>query len=127
MKIEINNEDSNVNKILSYSDNCFKLNNRLIRTNLVISKNRLYEDLLTNNFQDFTLQHLQKIISWHPEIILIGTGKTNNLPNFEWANHANNNNIGLEIMDTGAACRSYNLLLDEGRNVVACLFLVNIT
>ena len=71
MKIEINNEDSNVNKILSYSDNCFKLNNRLIRTNLVISKNRLYEDLLTNNFQDFTLQHLQKIISWHPEIILI--------------------------------------------------------
>ena len=127
MKIEINNEDSNANKILSYSDNWFKLNNRLIRTNLVISKNRLYEDLLTNNFQDFTLQHLQKIISWHPEIILIGTGKTNNLPNFEWATHANNNNIGLEIMDTGSACRSYNLLIDEGRNVVACLFLANIT
>jgi len=30
-------------------------------------------------------------------------------------------------MDTGAACRSYNLLVDEGRNVVACLFLANIT
>ena len=127
MKIEINNEDSNVNKILSYSDNWFKLSNRLIRTNLVISKNHLHEDLLTDNFQDFTLQYLQKITSWHPEIILIGTGKTNNLPNFEWAAHANKSNIGLEIMGTGAACRSYNLLIDEGRNVVACLFLANIT
>ena len=96
MKIEINNEDSNVNKILSYSDNWFKLNDRLIRTNMVISKNHLHEDLLTDNFQDFALQHLQKITSWHPEIILIGTGKTNNLPNFEWAAHANKNNIGLK-------------------------------
>jgi uncharacterized protein len=127
MKIETNIEDSNVNKILSYSGNWFKLNDRLIRTNLVISKNHLYEDLLTDNFQDFALQHLQKITSWHPEIILIGTGKANNLPNSEWATHANNNNIGLEIMDTGAACRSYNLLIDEGRNVVACLFLANTT
>jgi uncharacterized protein len=127
MKIETNIEDSNVNKILSYSGNWFKLNDRLIRTNLVISKNHLYEDLLTDNFQDFALQHLQKITSWYPEIILIGTGKANNLPNFEWATHANNNNIGLEIMDTGAACRSYNLLIDEGRNVVACLFLANTT
>ena len=77
--------------------------------------------------QIFIEKHLQKIISWCPEIILIGTGKTNNLPNFEWAAHTNKNNIGLEIMDTGAACRSYNLLIDEGRNVVACLFLANIT
>ena len=37
--------------------------------------------------------------------------------------YANKKNIGLEIMSTGAACWSYNLLIDEGRYVVACLFL----
>ena len=127
MQIEINKGDSSSNKIISYSDNWFKLNNRLIRSNLVISKNRLHEDLLTNNFQDFTLQYLEKITSWQPEIILIGTGKTANLSNVEWATYANKKNIGLEIMSTGAACRSYNLLIDEGKNVVACLFLPSIT
>ena len=60
---------------------------------------------------------------WKPELILIGTGKTLNCQNEGWLDYANKKNIGLEIMSTGAACRSYNLLIDEGRNVVACLFL----
>jgi len=62
---------------------------------------------------------------WQPEIILIGSGKTLNFPNKEWGEYLNKRNIGFEIMDTGAACRSYNLLIDEGRNIVACLFLAN--
>ena len=123
MQIEIDKANLGGNKIISYTDDCFKLNNRLIRKNLIISKNYIHEDLLTKNFQDFALQHLKIVMSWDPEIILIGSGKKAILPNADWINHTNAKNIGLELMNTGAACRSYNLLIDEGRNVVACLFL----
>ncbi len=75
MQIVLDNEDSHTNKITAYSDNWFKLKNKVIHSNLVISKNYLYEDFLTDNFQDFTLNHLEKIITWGPEIILIGSGK----------------------------------------------------
>jgi uncharacterized protein len=56
-----------------------------------------------------------------PEIVLIGTGKTLQFPD-----HAVNailleQNIGVEIMDTGAACRAYNFLAGEGRLVIAAL------
>ena len=61
---------------------------------------------------------------WQPEIIVIGSGKKLNFPNKAWADYVNKKNVGFEIMNTGAACRSYNLLIDEGRNVVACLFLM---
>ena len=123
MQIKLSNVNSSENKIIAYSDNWFKLSNEIIRTNIVISKNRISQDLLTDNYQDFTIQYLDKLILWQPEIILIGSGKILNSPNEEWVNYVNRKNIGFEIMDTGAACRSYNLLIDEGRNVVACLFL----
>ncbi len=125
MHIKLNNVSPSANKIIAYSDNWFKLSDRTVQKNIVISKNHIHEDLLTKNYHDFALQHLNKLMSWQPEIILVGSGKTSNFPNKEWGDYVNKKNIGFEIMDTGAACRSYNLLIDEGRNVVACLFLAN--
>ncbi len=125
MHIKQSNINSNMNKIIAYSDYWFKLEDRIVQKNIVISKDRIDEDFLTDNFQDFTLKHLRKLISWQPEIILIGSGKSSNFPNKQWQDYTNKRDIGLEVMDTGAACRSYNLLVDENRNVVACLFLTN--
>ena len=124
MQIKLNNTDSSTNKIISYSNNCFQLSNKVVQKNIVISRNRICEDFLTDNYQEFSLQHLDKLILWQPEIIVIGSGKKLSSPNKEWADYVNKKNIGFEIMSTGAACRSYNLLIDEGRNVVACLFLM---
>ena len=125
MHIKQSNINSNMNKIIAYSDYWFKLEDRIVQKNIVISKDRIDEDFLTDNFQDFTLKHLRKLISWQPEIILIGSGKSSNFPNKQWQDYTNNRDIGLEVMDTGAACRSYNLLVDDNRNVIACLFLTN--
>jgi len=124
MQIKLNNNDSSANKIISYSNNCFQFGNKVVQKNIVISRDRICENFLTDNYRDFALQHLDKLILWQPEIIVIGSGKKLNFPNKEWADYVNMKNIGFEIMSTGAACRSYNLLIDEGRNVVACLFLI---
>lgn len=125
VKIELDSEFPSSNKITSYSNDAFKIKDEFIKSNLIISKDRLIENWPVKSYQHLALQHLDDIISWKPEIIIIGTGKTPSFPNPELIAHAGSKNIGLEVMDTGAACRSYNLLVDEDRDVVACLFLSN--
>ena len=123
MKIELDSELSTSNKIISYSNGSFRLKDSLLKRNIVISKNCLIENWIVESYHNLATRHLDQIISWQPELIIIGSGSVPSFPNAELIEHTASRNIGLEIMDTGAACRSYNLLIDEGRDVVACLFL----
>lgn len=123
MKIELDSENPASNKIISYSDDSFTLKNKVIKSNIVISNDRLIENWCVASYKILALQHMDSIIEWQPEIILLGTGKESGFQNYELLSHFAAKNIGFEVMNTGAACRSYNLLIDEGRNVVACLFL----
>ena len=123
MKIELDLADTNALKIKSYSDNSFTVNDEIIETNIIISRERVIDHWLSDGYSHFATQHLDEIISWQPEIIILGTGSSLSLPAQDVTAYVNARQIGFEIMDTGAACRSYNLLIDEGRNVVACLFL----
>jgi uncharacterized protein len=64
-------------------------------------------------------------LPYHPEILLLGTG-----PTFRWAHPRiaaalMTTGIGFECMDTHAACRTYNVLLGEGRKVVAAILLAS--
>lgn len=126
MKIELDSGNSASNKIISYADDSFTLKDNVIKSNIVISKDRLIEDWPIKSYQDLALQHMDQIIAWQPEVVLLGTGKKTSHLNQELLAYLISKNIGMEIMNTGAACRSYNLLIDEGRDVVACLFLPGI-
>lgn len=55
------------------------------------------------------------------EIILLGTGRRQIFPAAEWRRAFAAAGIGVEIMDTPAACRTYNILAAEGRQVAAAL------
>jgi uncharacterized protein len=123
MKIELDSENATSNKIISYSDDSFTLKNKVIKSNFVISRDNLIENWSVDSYKNLAMQHMDPIITWQPEIILLGTGNESGFQHYELLSYITSKNIGLEIMDTGAACRSYNLLIDEGRNVVACLFL----
>lgn len=123
MKIELDSENPVSNKIISYSDDSFTLKHKVIKSNIVVSSDHLIENWPIASYKTLALQHIDSIIEWQPEIILLGTGKESGFQNHELLSYLAAKNIGLEIMNTGAACRSYNLLIDEGRNVVACLFL----
>lgn len=72
---------------------------------------------------DLQAQDFQDIISLNPNLILLGTGKTLVFPESELLAPLYNACLGVEIMDTAAACRTYNVLMAEGRNVLAALLL----
>lgn len=127
MKIEFDSENYASNKIISYSDDSFTLKDKVIKSNLVISKDHLIENWDVKSYKNLALQQFDEMITWQPEVILIGTANESGFQHHELLSYITSKNIGLEIMNMGAACRSYNLLIDEGRNVVACLFLPYLT
>ena len=69
------------------------------------------------------LEHFQELLDCHPELVVLGTGTTLRLPSPEIYGMLLKQGIGLEAMATAAACRTYNLLAQDGRKVAAALIL----
>ena len=67
---------------------------------------------------------IEQLIALGPEVILIGTGANLVFPSPSALAPARARRIGIEVMDTGAACRTYNLLTTDGRKVVAGLLMI---
>jgi uncharacterized protein len=75
------------------------------------------------SFTDVKAANLEAVLITkpQPELLLLGTGAAQHFPTPELHSAFTNAKIPIEAMDTGAACRTYNLLLNEGRAIVAAL------
>jgi uncharacterized protein len=68
--------------------------------------------------------HFQSLLDLEPEIVLIGTGDRLHFPAPYLVEPLLRHQIGVEFMNTAAACRTYNILVGEGRRVVAALLMI---
>ncbi len=68
-------------------------------------------------------ENLQEIIDYRPELVLIGSGGAFAFPDFSVQAWLQQHGIGCEVMDSAAACRTFNVLVSEQRNVAAALLL----
>jgi len=93
-----------------------------ISSNLIINPTTLIVDWQVHNLNDITDDSIIPILELEPEIAILGVGTKMTLPPVKINLMFQKYNIGLEVMDTAAACRTYNFLLTEGRNVTAALF-----
>lgn len=73
---------------------------------------------------DFSPAHFHGFIQEKPEIVLLGTGKNLTFPNQDCLSVLQQNNIGYEVMDTAAACRTFNVLIAEGRDVILATLMI---
>ena len=71
--------------------------------------------------RDLDESHISRLAESGAEIIIIGTGRSITFPNQSLMRPLSGKRIGVEIMDTPAACRTYNILAGDSRNVVAAL------
>ena len=122
MKIELDTiSDQNI-KINGYTSNSITINGHTYSENLIITQDSIYTENLPSEFSDLAIQTITQIISANPEILIIGTGKTQQFLPDSLVSVIQQAEIGLETMDTFAACRCFNLLCSEGRLVSALLF-----
>jgi uncharacterized protein len=90
---------------------------------VIITPDILITDWPPQTVAELTAAHLQKISELKPNILLIGTGATLVFPDLTVYGALINQGIGVEIMDTAAACRTYNALTAENRIVAAALII----
>jgi len=74
-------------------------------------------------FEQLGASHFSLLADLRPELVLFGSGARLRFPRPEWLQALVERRIGVETMDTAAACRTYNILAGEGRHVVAALLL----
>ena len=73
--------------------------------------------LTQNDFDAFVAQHVHDV-----ELLLIGCGDKMTMPPVALRQYLKKHNIAMDMMDTGAACRTYNVLMGEGRKIAAALY-----
>ena len=120
MKLHL--DDHRHNQIQSYDLHNITINGKIYTHSLVITPQSL-KHWEIESFNQLTVHHFAEVITSNPEIVLLGTGQKMQFPVLELLAPLINQNIGFEVMNTPAACRTYNLLVAEGRQVVAMLLL----
>ncbi|MGH8282905.1 MAG: Mth938-like domain-containing protein [Gammaproteobacteria bacterium] len=110
--------------IRAYAPGRINVNDQLLSVSFILAPTRLIENWPPQRFEDITLEHLQAALDLNPEILLIGTGPALRFPDAHIIADIQRRSIGLEVLDTAAACRTYNVLVSENRSVVAALLMI---
>lgn len=111
-------------RIRAYAAGQITVNDEVITDSLVISSTQLLRDWLPQRFEDLQAEHLQGLIELRPEIVLLGTGAQLRFPAPAMIAALQQQGIGIEVMDTASACRTYNVLVSESRQVIAALLMI---
>lgn len=114
---------SRVNLVRAYSRTELRIGEEQVHTSCIVAADRLISDWPPARLDALLPEHLQAIFELQPEVVLLGTGERQRFPPAEIRAAFAARRVGLEAMDLGAACRTYNILVQEERRAVAALFL----
>lgn len=109
--------------ISGYGPGWISIEAEKITHSLIISAAGQRQDWNCGRFEDLTAEHFAPLALLDAELVIFGSGHRNRFPPAAWLQPLMAKRIGLESMDTQAACRTYNILAGEGRRVVAALLL----
>lgn len=91
---------------------------------LLVMPDRLVTDWPPQRFEDLAPEHFEVMASDAPEVVLFGSGATLRHPDPRLYAALTRRGIGVETMDTGSACRTYNFLMTDRRRVLAALLMI---
>jgi uncharacterized protein len=111
------------NAFTGYGEGYVAVNGQRHQASLVVSADHVITAWPARSVDGLTADHLAAIVELAPDIVLLGTGSRLEFPEPSLLAPLYKAHIGVEVMDTPAACRTYNILLGEGRNVIAALIL----
>ena len=92
---------------------------------IVVTPEQVLEDWQPAGFGGLNEEHFNYLLALKPEIVLLGTGAQQRFPHPRLYRGLTVAGIGVECMDTAAACRTYNILMGEDRKVVAGVLLTS--
>ena len=108
-------------RILGYQAGGIVVNEQTYTQAVVVSPQIAPQAWAIGSIHEMDGSSLEALLAHEPEVILIGTGRKQVFPDMRLLASMYERHIGLEVMDTAAACRTFNIIAGEGRRVVAGL------
>jgi uncharacterized protein len=109
------------NLFTGYGEGYVDVNGARHRENVIVAADAVTPGWVSGALDAVTAAHLEPLAAAKPEIVILGSGAAFRFPHPEILAPLYRAGVGVEVMDTRAACRTYNILLGEGRRVVAAL------
>jgi uncharacterized protein len=115
-------QDAGGLRLRGYEPGRILTDNGAYTTSLLIMGELLDPGWAPQRVEDLAGGHVADLVRHRPEIVIVGTGVRQVFPDARVFVQLMDAGIGYEVMDTGAACRTYTVLRAEGRKVLAALF-----
>ena len=119
--MKLHPDASNAYAIQSYSDEGVIVNGKSQTGPLLLCSVQGPQKWSVESFEALTQAAFDELLPFAPELVLFGSGKRIRFPAPKLIQGLIHKRIGVETMDNGAACRTFNVLAGEGRHVVLAL------
>ena len=119
MKFHLSTPEGNV--VTAQGKGWVRVGAQEFRAPIVLTSDAIVEGFAPGGFDTLTEADFAALLAHKPEVVLLGTGGTHRFPHPRLTRALAEAGIGVEVMDTPAACRTFNILAAEGRKVVAAL------
>ncbi len=110
---------TSLNTVTAYGPGFIEINQVRHFGNLILVPDQAVAAWSAVSFEALRAEDFDALLELRPEVVLFGTGARQRFPHPKLTRNLTAQRIGVEAMDTQAACRTYNILMNEGRRVVA--------
>jgi len=115
--------DSNIFAVKHYEPGYVKVNNLTFHKSCFITQFTTESEWPCDSVENLTIEHLEQLLESQAEVIILGTGEKQIFPEPKLFAYCAAKGVGLEVMANDAACRTYNVLTTEDREVLLALIM----
>ncbi len=117
---------NNTATVQAYGEDWVNINGQIHRSSVLVSSSGQQQAWSASQFETLNADAFAQTLTLGaepPELVVFGFGTRTRFPKPEWLQSLMSARIGLEAMDLGAACRTFNILSGEGRRVVLAVLI----
>jgi len=111
-------------RITAYGEGYFVIDDTRVDGSVVVTPTAIVADWSLARVEDLDASSLAVLDAFDCEVALLGTGAEHRFPDFALLAPLMQRGVGVEVMSSDAACRTYNILMSEGRRVAALLIAI---
>ena len=115
--------DSNIYAVKHYEPGAVKINDQILKNSCFLNQKTLTKTWDCSHIDALNTHLLDELLTLKPEVIILGTGEKQVFPDPSLFAYCSQRGVGLEVMNNLAACRTYNVLTTEDREVVLGLIM----
>ncbi len=119
--MQLHRDHSDANLIRAWESGRVRIGEQWFTGHLIVSPEQIVDDWVIDDLNRLDIDDFAAALAMEPQILLLGTGEARLLPDVRLMAAFAERGIGLEVMTTPAACRTFNVLVQEHREVVAAL------